>query len=104
MRLLAPRREAPDSLECSSKMCGRVAAVSDARHLLRASARNASETVVCAASNGVDRGALDDQPRPESPAAMLQLMSISDFSFAGSGFICISSVRSMTNMPMLAMF
>jgi len=31
-------------------------------------------------------------------------MSISDFSFAGSGLICISMVCFMTNMPILAMF
>ncbi len=35
---------------------------------------------------------------------MLQLMSISDFNFAGSGFICISTVCFITNTPILAMF
>ena len=45
-----------------------------------------------------------DQPRPDRPAARLQLMSISDFSFAGSGLICISTVCFITNTPILAMF
>src|SRR3982074_1026650 len=44
------------------------------------------------------------QTRPDRPAARLQLMSISDFSFAGSGLICISMVCFMTNTPILAMF
>src|SRR6266704_5739797 len=44
------------------------------------------------------------QTRPDRPAARLQLMSISDFNFAGSGFNCMSTVCFITNTAILAMF
>src|SRR3977135_364230 len=44
------------------------------------------------------------QTRPARPAARLQLMSISDFNFAGSGLTCMSTVCFITNTPILAMF
>ena len=44
------------------------------------------------------------QALPERPAARLQLISIRDFSFAGSGFNCISIVCFMTKTPIFAMF
>src|SRR4051812_35099156 len=62
--------------------------------------------------HAADRGVIrsDDvenighQARPDRPAAILQLMSISDFNFSGAGLVWISTVCFMTKMPILAMF